>query len=178
MTRESIVLRLATPSDAPLLRQWDEQPHVQASDPDSDWGWETELQTNPDWRQQLIAERAGKAFGFLQLMDPAGDPDRYWGDVDRHIRAIDIWIGPEDHLGRGYGSEMMRQALARCFAAPEVVAVLIDPLLSNTRAHRFYRRLGFAAVGERWFDEDHCLVHELARDAWLAQPTNDRGAAS
>ncbi|MEO1596839.1 MAG: GNAT family N-acetyltransferase [Pseudomonadota bacterium] len=178
MTRDSIVLRLATPDDAPMLRLWDEAPHVQASDPDSDWGWESELKTNPDWRQQLVAERAGRPFGFLQIMDPAGDPDRYWGDVDRDVRAIDIWIGPADHLGKGYGSEMMRQALARCFAEPGVVAVLIDPLLSNTRAHRFYRRLGFVAVGERWFDDDHCLVHELTREAWLERHTNDKGAAS
>ena len=177
MTRDPIVLRLATPDDAPLRRQWDEEPHVQASDPDSDWGWESELKTNPDWRHQLIAERAGRPFGFLQIMDPAGDPDRYWGNVDRDVRAIDIWIGPADHLGKGYGSDMMRQALAQCFAAPGVVAVLIDPLLSNTRAHRFYQRLGFAVVGERWFDEDHCLVHEITREAWLKQQTNDSGGA-
>ena len=36
----SIHLRPATPGDLELLRHWDEQPHVLASDPNDDWGWE------------------------------------------------------------------------------------------------------------------------------------------
>jgi RimJ/RimL family protein N-acetyltransferase len=55
------------------------------------------------------------------------------------MRAIDIWIGEESDLGRGYGTEMMRLALDRCFADQAVKAVLLDPLTRNTRAHRFYR---------------------------------------
>ena len=49
-------LRPATPADVELLRRWDEQPHVVASDPNDDWAWETELGRLPDWREQLIAE--------------------------------------------------------------------------------------------------------------------------
>ncbi len=36
-------LRPATYADLTLLRYWDEQPHVVASDPNDDWGWEVEL---------------------------------------------------------------------------------------------------------------------------------------
>jgi aminoglycoside 6'-N-acetyltransferase len=43
---------------------------------------------------------------------------------------------------------------------------VIDPLASNTRAHEFYRRLGFRAVGRRLFGDDDCLVHELTRRDW------------
>lgn len=32
-----ITLRPATADDAPLLRHWDEQPHVLAADPNDDW---------------------------------------------------------------------------------------------------------------------------------------------
>lgn len=42
-------------------------------------------------------------------------------------------------------------------------AVLIDPLASNTRAHRFYERLGFRLVGPRRFGDDDCLVYRLDR---------------
>ncbi len=168
MTAPRIHFRLATPEDAPLLRHWDEQPHVLQADPDSDWAWETTLPHNPDWREQLIAEVAGQPIGYLQIMDPARDPDAYWGEVDANVRAIDIWIGEADCLGQGFGTEMMTAALARCFDDEAVTAVLIDPLLSNTRAHRFYRRLGFRPVGERCFDEDLCLVHELSREQWQA----------
>lgn len=64
---------------------------------------------------------------------------------------------------------MMRLALARCFRNPTVAAVLIDPLADNTRAIRFYQRLGFRVVGPRRFGDDDCLVHELRREVWLQQ---------
>ena len=38
-----IALRPATIEDVPLLRHWDEQPHVIESGVDEDWGWEIEL---------------------------------------------------------------------------------------------------------------------------------------
>jgi aminoglycoside 6'-N-acetyltransferase len=63
---------------------------------------------------------------------------------------------------------MMRLALDRCFADARVTAVVIDPLASNVRAHRFYARLGFKPIGRRTFGADDCLVHELTRRDWLA----------
>ena len=65
---------------------------------------------------------------------------------------------------------MMRIALAECFADPRVTGIVIDPLASNERAHRFYRRMGFKAMGRRRFGRDDCLVHELTRRDWLAHP--------
>lgn len=79
---------------------------------------------------------------------------------------MDIWIGPPDALGRGYGTQMMTLAIQEAFAAPEVTAIVIDPLDSNTDAHRFYQRLGFMVAGRRTFDEDDCLVHRLDRATW------------
>lgn len=166
---EDIVLRTATPADAPTLRRWDEQPHVVASDPNDEWNWEIELTRSPGWREQLIAELAGRPIGFIQIIDPAREESHYWGDCAANLRAIDIWIGEASDLGRGYGTQMMRLALARCFRNPTVAAVLIDPLADNTRAIRFYQRLGFRVVGPRRFGDDDCLVHELRREVWLQQ---------
>ena len=158
-----VTLRPATLGDLELLRHWDEQPHTVASDPDDDWGWEAELARNPPWREQLIAEVDGRPVGFLQIIDPAEEDSRYWGDAPPNLRAIDIWIGEASDLNRGYGTAMMRQAIARCFAAPEITAILIDPLASNTAAHRFYERLGFRYVERRQFGEDDCIVYRLER---------------
>jgi aminoglycoside 6'-N-acetyltransferase len=156
-------LRPATPADAPLLRRWDEAPHVVASDPNDDWGWETELARSPDWREQLIAEMDGRPIGFVQIIDPAREETRYWGDVPDNVRAIDLWIGGEADLGRGYGTRIMQLALERCFADPAVRAVLIDPLAANSAAHRFYERLGFRFVERRHFGADECFVYRLDR---------------
>lgn len=80
--------------------------------------------------------------------------------------TIDIWIGEETDLGKGYGTKMMQLALIRCFADPAVTAILIDPLVSNTRVHRFYERLGFQIVDRRRFGDDDCLVYRLNRVDW------------
>jgi aminoglycoside 6'-N-acetyltransferase len=61
---------------------------------------------------------------------------------------------------------MMQLAFKRCFADPLVTAVLIDPLASNTRAHRFYERLGFQFVEQRKFGLDDCFVYQLNREDW------------
>jgi len=156
-------LRPATLDDLELLRRWDEQPHVIESDPNDDWGWEVELGRSPPWREQLIAEVNGRPVGFIQILDPALEESHYWGDVMPDLRAVDIWIGERGDLGRGYGTRMMRLALERCFADPMVTAVLIDPLASNTRSHRFYERLGFCFVERRFFGQDDCLVYKLDR---------------
>jgi aminoglycoside 6'-N-acetyltransferase len=159
-------LRSATPADLDLLRHWDEQPHVTASDPNDDWGWEVELERTPEWREQLIAEMDGRPIGFIQIIDPAREDSHYWGDVASDLRAIDIWIGEETDLGKGYGTKMMELAMARCFADLAVTAILIDPLANNTRAHRFYERLGFQFVERRQFGDDDCFVYRLNRVDW------------
>ncbi|HEX7044225.1 MAG TPA: GNAT family N-acetyltransferase [Burkholderiales bacterium] len=158
-----VALRPATPKDLALLRRWDDAPHVIAADPNDDWQWETELRRTPDWREQLIAEVDGRPVGFVQIIDPAREDSRYWGEVPPNLRAIDIWIGEADCLGRGYGTTIMALALARCFADPAVGAVLIDPLASNVRAHRFYERLGFRFIEQRRFGSDDCFVYRLER---------------
>lgn len=159
-------LRSATSADLTLLRHWDEQPHVVASNPNDDWCWEVELDRNPEWREQLIAEIDARPIGFIQIIDPAREESNYWGNVTANLRAIDIWIGEETDLGKGYGTQMMQLALARCFSDPLVTAVLVEPLASNTRAHRFYERLGFQFVLERQFGNDDCFVYRLNRADW------------
>jgi aminoglycoside 6'-N-acetyltransferase len=159
-------LRSATSADLDLLRYWDKQLHVIASDPNDDWNWEVELDCTPDWREQLIAEIDGRPIGFVQIIEPAREESHYWGDITANLRAIDIWIGEEADLGKGYGTKMMQLALARCFADPSVTAVLIDPLASNTHAHRFYERLGFQFVEHRQFGDDDCFVYCLNRVDW------------
>lgn len=165
-----MTFRPATPDDAALLRRWDKQPHIVAAKADDDWAWEMELHKSPDWREQLIAEVDGRPVGFLEIIDPAREESHYWGAVPPDLRAIDVWIGDEADLGKGYGTKMMRLALGRCFADPTVTAVLVDPLASNTRSHRFYERLGFRFVQRRRFGRDDCFVYRLHRTDYSPAP--------
>jgi len=165
--RKTIRLRRATLKDVPVLRRWDAQPHVrEASGDDGPFDWENQIPREVDWRELLIAEADGRPIGVMQIIDAAREETHYWGDCEENLRAIDIWIGETDALNKGYGTQMMRLAIDRCFAAPAVKAVLIDPLASNTRARRFYERLGFKPVGPRRFGTDDCMVYRLERGAW------------
>ena len=156
-------LRPATRADAELLGRWQQAPHVAEGVPEEYWAWEFELGREVDWREHLLAELDGRPVGFVQIIDPEREETHYWGDVPGGLRAIDIWIGEPEFLGRGLGTRMMQLALERCFRPPEVTAVLIDPLASNTRVHRFYERLGFRFVGQQQFGQDECHVYRLDR---------------
>jgi aminoglycoside 6'-N-acetyltransferase len=169
--RLMILLRPVVPADLPLLRRWDEAPHVVASDPHDDWRWEDELTRSPGWREQLIAEAEGRPIGFVQIIDPAREDSHYWGETPPGLRAIDVWIGEVDAPGRGFGTTIMGMALERCFADHTVAAVLVDPPVENTRAHRYYERIGFRPVERRHFGADECLVYRLERSVWAAEPS-------
>ena len=164
----SITLRPAGINDLELLRHWDKQPHVIEGGVDGDeWQWETELPKTFAWREFLIAELDSRPIGFMQIIDPLLEESHYWGEsVEPNLRAIDIWIGERDELNKGYGTEMMRRALEKCFADEKVTAIIIDPLASNRDAHRFYERLGFKFVERRQFDDDDCFVYRLERADW------------
>ena len=163
----TVTLRRARADDIPRLEAWDTQPHVIAATGDDDAiDWTEELSRDAAWTQTLIGAEDGRAFGVVQIIDPREEETHYWGDVEPHLRALDIWIGEAADLGRGLGTDLMRLTLERCFAAPDVTAVLIDPLESNVRARRFYERLGFVEVGPRRFGDDDCMVYRLERAQW------------
>jgi len=166
-------------ADASLLERWSRQPHVivaTTDDPAAERAfegavWAEELAAQSDASRYWIAELGERAIGAMQISDPELEPTHYWGEVAANQRAIDIWIGEPDALGQGYGEQMMRLALRHCFEQPAVTAILIDPLASNTRSHRFYERLGFERVERRAFGDDDCIVYRLTREAWCARLT-------
>ena len=61
----------------------------------------------------------------MQIIDPCTEQTQYWGEIEPNLRAIDIWIGATEDLGKGYGEMMMRRAFQVCFAKPAVIAIVI-----------------------------------------------------
>lgn len=164
-----LALRPATPADAALLAYWDGKPHVvAATGRDDGLDWNEELAAQSEVSFYVVAEEDGRPVGVMQIIDPHLEPTQYWGEIAPNLRALDIWIGEEADLGRGLGTTMMRLALARCFAEPNIAAALVDPLVVNTDAHRFYERLGFKQIERRMFEEDDCYVYRLDRRDWDA----------
>jgi len=170
-------VRQATQDDVPILELWDRDPEVIAcvtDDPTSpqafiDAVWSEEIAASDDTSCYYIAELDGRPIGAMQVIDPHLEATRYWGEIEPNLRAVDIWIGDDRDRNAGHGRTMMSAVIDRCFADPAVTAIIIDPLNSNTEAHRFYRRLGFRVVGRRVFGDDDCLVHRLERADWIAR---------
>ncbi|TGL65798.1 GNAT family N-acetyltransferase [Leptospira sarikeiensis] len=167
MEKSGISLRPANYSDLQILQEWDEKEHVIQSDPNDDWGWETELLRFPDWREQLIAEKNGVPIGFVQIIDPQREDSHYWGEIGPGFMAVDIWLGDEENLGKGYGTKIMADAIGKCFSNSSVHSVLVDPLLENLKAHKFYEKFGFRFLEFRTFGTDHCKVYVLDREVWI-----------
>lgn len=170
----TLTIRVAAPGDRTLLERWDREPSVIAAttdDPEAQQAfagavWDEEIAANGDVSCLYVAEANGRPIGAMQVADPHREPTHYWGEIEPNLRAIDIWIGDACDRNKGYGAAMMRAVIERCFADPEVAAIVVDPLYSNARAHRFYRRLGFKPVAPRTFGDDECLVHRLDRQDW------------
>ncbi len=179
-------IRKATVADAAKLYEWDKKPHVQAAVSNSgttsfEADWEDELADRVDGTEFFIAEITTQnraeistqngpiAIGAMQVIDPAREQSHYWGAVAANQRALDIWIGEEHYLGKGYGTQMMTYAIDYCFSTPHVISILVDPLSNNTRSHKFYERFGFVFVERRQFDEESdCFVYKLTRSTYAA----------
>jgi aminoglycoside 6'-N-acetyltransferase len=172
--RGAITIRPAELDDAPAFEAWDHDPDVIAATSDDPHAvqafagidWAAEIAGRSDVSCHYIAELDGRPFGGMQVIDPHEEPTHYWGEIEPDLRAVDIWIGSANDRNKGCGAAMMLAVIDRCFEDPEVTAIIIDPLASNVRAHRFYQRLGFKPVGISDFDGDTCLVHRLERADW------------
>ncbi len=149
-----------------MLLAWDADPDVMSSGAARGLeGWKEDLGRDVAWAEELIAETDGVPVGFMQLIDAVVEETHYWGDdVEPGAWALDIWVGRPEDRGRGIGGEMMRLALDRCFEVHGASALLLDPLRDNTRAQRFYERLGFRFIEERTIDDEDCCVYRLGRD--------------
>lgn len=159
-----VKLRPATPSDAVMLQRWQKAEHVQAGLPDLDWDWPEQLREVPDWIEYFIAEYDGKPVGFLELLDPKLETWDYWKVSETGLRALDIWIGEAEYLGRGIGTQMMHQAIDHCFSNPDVKAIILDVLLHNEGAMRLYERIGFKYTHNEVLDGEECRIYRLNRD--------------
>ena len=167
---DRLTMRRATFSDVPMLMAWYARPHVAAimgSGVERDW--EAELNFPAEEYACFIAEADGRPIGCLEVVDPALERTRYWGELPEGFRSLDIWIGEPDMLGKGWGTQMMLWAIGQCFADPAVHTILLDPLESNEQARRFYKRIGFWERERRRFGQDDSIVCELTRAAWENQ---------
>jgi aminoglycoside 6'-N-acetyltransferase len=140
----------------PLLLEWLETPHVKA------W-WDQAIV----WNMDLIKEKFGayvhghkklmrayiicadgKEIGYIQLYNAHDFPredEVTLDELPNSLAAFDIFIGNPAYVGKGYGSQIMRQFLAE-HIDPQYEACIVDPDTANVAAIRAYEKSGFEKI--------------------------------
>jgi aminoglycoside 6'-N-acetyltransferase len=163
-----MILRPATPDDVPRLNAWDNAAHVIAAvGAEQMVDWRGEL-ARADRDYEILIAEADRPIGVVLVKDPSLEPEAGWGAIGPGSRAITLWIGDEADCGQGLGAQMMRLALARCFAERAVRRIYAAPLGRAMRARMFFARLGFQERERRVFNKRYCVLYRLDKADWAA----------
>jgi aminoglycoside 6'-N-acetyltransferase len=144
-----------------LLSGWLQQPHWREW-----WG-------EPDEELRLIyavedgehlpfmACINGEPIAYVQCWWPAKHPDVPWvHDMAMTKRGIDISIGDQSNLGKGFGTLILKHFAAKLFAEG-ATRLVIDPDRRNSRAIAAYMKAGFTPFAEH---ESDLLMELLPED--------------
>ncbi len=131
-----------------MLLRWLSSPHAQKwwGDP----GEELRLiyATEDGEHQPFIASVNGQYIAYIQAWWPTKHPDLPWQHkMTPTTRGIDMTIGDDANLNKGYGPLIIKHFAAKLFAEG-ATRLIIDPDKSNTRAVRAYSKAGFTPYGE------------------------------
>src|SRR5450631_3787275 len=151
--------RPLTQPDLPLLHEWLNRPHV------AEW-WEGPVtleyvvstygaDIDSPVVRPLLAYLRGEPIGFAQwyrVMD--ADPEWWTGETDPGARGIDQFLANPEQLGRGLGSQMVRELVRLLFADPEVTKVQTAPASHDARDGRAYENVAWrgrlGSTNTRW----------------------------
>ena len=157
-------------ADTVYLRQ------MQISDTDNVIAW----RNNPRVRHNFIYQGLFTAEGHLNWIKTQVEPghvvqfiicekdsDRavgsvYFRDIDRERKCAEygIFIGEDDAVGKGYGTQAARLALSYAFSEMQLEFVFLRVFADNTRARKSYERAGFRLVKNK---QDEIVTEKEAR---------------
>lgn len=132
-----------TEADLPLIRLWLEKSHVRKwwGDPDNEFALIKDGIGHHDLSMWVVFYD-GSAFAFIQDYDIAEWPQEALSHLPPKARGIDIFIGNENMLSQGHGSNAVKIKAQRLIeqGAP---LIIIDPDPNNIAAIRAYKKAGF-----------------------------------
>ena len=166
--------------DFPLVVRWLEAPHAAAAE----WGAmeaslaevESEYGAGVDGRSPAAAflvYEEERPIGLIQCCILGGEPQHVSAlsmiDPPSAAVGIDYLIGEADRVGRGVGTEMIRQFTARLWESfPGAPSVIVTVLADNPASWRALEKAGFARIwsGEAPSDygtDEPTYIYELSR---------------
>lgn len=166
--------------DFPLVVRWLEAPHVAAAE----WGAmeaslaevESEYGAGVDGRSPAAAflvYEGERPIGLIQCCRLGDEPQHMEElsmiDPPPAAVGIDYLIGEADRVGRGAGTEMIRQFTARIWESrPDAPSVVVRVLADNPASWRALEKAGFSRIwsGEAPSDygtDEPAYIYELPR---------------
>ncbi len=135
--------RPATAADLPLLSRWLRTPEVVCwwGDPEEQEALLKEDLDEPAMVMRIVSHQ-GQPFAYVQHYAVQAWPQPHFTHLPSGARAIDVFIGEPDMIGRGHGPAFLRQ-MALSLKADGAPVVAIDPDAGNLRARRAYAKAGF-----------------------------------
>ncbi len=143
--------RRITNDDLTLLHDWLKRPHVAER-----WDCTMDLPTVQKKYQVHISSQNvfgylallhGSPVGYVQSYDATSVGDGWWPDAKPGTWGIDQFLASEEDLGKGLGTELVRQFSEFVFEVHNASNIITDPAPENKRAIRCYEKAGFAVQG-------------------------------
>lgn len=152
-----------TVDDLPLLFRWANEPHVRR------W-WDTEEKFE-DFRIRYSNNIKSKdSFPFIVNFDqkPIGYINYWFVERDPNFQHLfpkgavgtDQFLGVPELIGKGHGSQFVRQFTDWLLEDPAIPLVMTDPDVSNLAAIRCYEKAGFARLTAIETPEGRTLLME------------------
>jgi RimJ/RimL family protein N-acetyltransferase len=161
--------RLLAADDLPLLHEWLQREHVRR--------WWTDRETLAEVVEHYLPSVEGREptdlylivgdehpIGFIQTYQVAGYPEyRDLVKVEDGVAGVDLFIAEPELIGRGLGTDALRQFVEGViFANSDVHACIADPDADNIASLRAFEKAGFARVRE-FVDPSDRRPHTLVR---------------
>ncbi len=82
----------------------------------------------------------------------------WWPNEAESTFGMDLFMGEEDQLGRGIGTQTVKKFVCKLFKSYGVTSVVIDVDPGNRRAFTCYSRAGFLPEAEVETPDGHALI--------------------
>lgn len=171
MTTQQVYLRPMTEADTAQIVAWRNQDFVRNN-------FINQALFTEEGHRNWIREQVepGHVVQFIIcLSDGREIGSVYFRDIDRTAQTAEygIFIGEEDVLGYGYGSQTAKLALQYAFETLRLQKVFLRFLEDNVGARKSYENAGFRIVEDKWDmvllkqGKRRVLFMEISREDWL-----------
>jgi aminoglycoside 6'-N-acetyltransferase len=163
--------RILAKEDFSLVSLWLHKPHVKKWWPDPQETLD-EIEKKyggpiggDDPTDVYIAEIDGKPIGFIQSYMVSDYPEHAQSiQLDNSV-GVDLFIGEEDLIGKGYGTMLLKQFIEKVIRKEygNASSVVADPEVANKASVRAFQKAGFqkGAIVSGEYGPEQLMIFEL-----------------